>query len=74
MITLFSRLYMRIDILLTRGRHVHNHHFTKKESLILYITSIIQTFFFIEVFSPRHESERSSICVLGESIETLSTI
>ena len=63
-ITLFSRLYTWVDILHTRGKHVHGRSFhymgrfrSHKNSLTLPLLN--------EIPVPSQESERSCICLLG---------
>ena len=72
-ITLFSRLYVRVGILLTCGKHLHDCIISLSEKVWAQKTRLT-TSLFIEVPVPRQESERSCICVLEVSILSPSTM
>ena len=62
------RLCVRVGILLTFVHHLHNHIISLRRQAQAHNSS------FIEVPLPRQESGKSCICVLGVSIQPLSTI
>jgi hypothetical protein len=61
--TLFARLYVRVDILLTCGKHVHDRIISLREEVWAYKTSLIQPPL-IEVSVPNQEHGPSCICLL----------
>ena len=71
--TLFARLYVRVDILLTCGKHVHDGIISLRGEVWAHTTSLIQPLL-IEVPVPSQEHEPSCICVLVISILLLFTI
>ena len=70
---MFGLLYVRVGILLTRGKHVHHRIISLRVENWVHKTSL-STPHVIEMPVPSHASERSCICVLGVSILPLSTI
>ena len=71
--TLFARLYVRVDILLTCGKHVHDGIISLREEVWAHKTSLIQPPL-IEVSVPNQEHGPSCICLLVISILLLFTI
>jgi hypothetical protein len=57
---------MMVAILLSCGKHLHNHNISLGEEVWVHKTSLTQPLS-IEVSVPRQESERSCIYVLGVS-------
>jgi len=64
---------VRIDILVTCGKHLHDHIISLRGKVWAHKTSLIQPLFII-VPVPRQEREQSCICVLGVPILPTSTI
>ena len=73
LILLFAPLYVRVDNLLTCGKHLHDCIISLREEIWAQKTSLTLPLF-TEVPVPSQESELSHICVLGVSIFPLSTI
>ena len=69
-ITLFSRLYVRVCILLIREMHLHDRIISLRWEVWVHETSLTPATFHWGAV-PSHESERSCICVLRVSILVL---
>ena len=72
-ITLFVRLYVRVGILLTCGKHLHDRIISLRGEVWSHKASLVPLFFY-EVSFPSQKCERSCICLLGLSFLSLSTI
>jgi hypothetical protein len=72
-ITLFARLFVKVDILLTCEKYLYDNIISLRGKIWDHKTSLIQPHF-IEVSVPRQEWERSCICILRVLILSLSTI
>ena len=72
-ITLFARLFVKVDILLTCEKYLYDNIISLRGEIWDHKTSLIQPHF-IEVSVPRQEWERSCICILRVLILSLSTI
>ena len=70
---LLTWLYVRVDILLTCGKHLHDRIISPRGDVWDHKISLTLPLF-IEVPVPIQENERSCICVLGVSIFPLSMI
>jgi len=73
-ITQVASLYARVGILLTCGRHLHDHIIVLRPEVFWVHKTILTLLLFTEVHVLRLESERSCICVSGVSISPISTI
>jgi len=60
---LFAQLYLKVGILLTCGKHYHDHIISLRDEVLDYKTSLTQPLF-IEVPVPNQENEWLCICVL----------
>ena len=69
MMALFVQLYVKIDILLTCGKHLHDSIISLKWEILTH-TTILTSPLFIESPAPSQDSERSCIC--GRDIEIAS--
>ena len=60
--TLFTHLYVRVDILLTSGKHLNDRITSLRVEALIHKASLTTTLF-TEVPVPNRESERWCICV-----------
>ena len=65
-IIIFVQLYVRVSILLTCGKRLHDRIISLREQVWAHTTSLIPHLF-IEVHFPSEEGEWSCICVFGVS-------
>ena len=72
-ITLFTQLYVRVGILLTSGKYLHDHIISLRGEIRANKTCLTLPLF-IEVSEPSQEVEQSCICVLKVTMLLLSTI
>ena len=63
-ITLFPQLYVRVGILFTYGKHLHDHIISQRGEVWAHTISLTPPLL-IEVAASNQESEWSCICVLG---------
>ena len=73
-ITQVASLYARVGILLTCGRHLHDHIIVLRPEVFWVHKTILTLLLYTEVHALSLESERSCICVSGVSISPISTI
>ena len=70
-ITQVASLYARVGILLTCGRHLHDHIIVLRPEVFWVHKTILTLLLFTEVHALSLESERSCICVSEVSISTI---